>query len=81
MFGILICELVQRIVRLERELVGDRDAEAQVDAGRAGLVRRLGVGVLLLVEDVEAGREPLVEEIGLGERDAPAAAVLAFATR
>ena len=70
--------LIQRIVRLERQLLGDRHAEPQVDAGRIGLIERVGVLQLLFVVDVKAARQTLVEQIRLGEGDAPAAAILAL---
>ncbi len=62
---------VDRIMRLEREVVGDRQAEAQRHARRPVLVEGELIGARRLVIDVETGGDALV----------PAVAVLALRGR
>ena len=71
----------QRVARRKGDLVGDRDAEAQRAAGDEVVVVRVGRHVGGLGEQVEAGRQALVQEIGLGEVELDAARALALRQR
>ena len=68
---------IGRIARLDREILAQRDAEAEAAADRL-LPVDVGRGrVDLLGEKVDAERQPVVEEIRLAEREFDAARALA----
>ena len=60
--------LIDRIAQLQREIFAQGEAEPRAEAQRLGAVGNVAVGQLLALEQIEAERDAIVQQIGLDER-------------
>src|SRR5215212_3652344 len=59
--------LIDRVAHLKREIFPQGETEPRAEAERLGAVSNIAVGQLLAIEQVEAERDTIVEQVGIDE--------------